>query len=58
MASAPAAASGRATPNDVGADADADADAKPVQQLETQTTSVIENSAAISEEKIPTTSEL
>ena len=46
---------GRATPN-VGADADADA--KPVQQLEAQTTSVIENSTAISEDKIPATSNL
>ena len=50
---------GRATPN-VGADADADADAdaKPVQQSETQTTSVIENPAAIPEDKIPATSKL
>ena len=53
MASAPA--SGRATPN-VGADADADA--KPVHQSETQSTSVIENSIAISEDKIPATSNL
>ena len=49
MASVPA--SGRATPS-VGADADADA--KP----ETQSTSVIENSTAISEDKIPATSNL
>ena len=49
VASVPA--SGRATPS-VGADADADA--KP----ETQSTSVIENSTAISEDKIPATSNL